>query len=86
MWRTGNSRKRGPPLDEEIEDLTLSGIRWSWLSPVMLGIGAAGEVLGVVSECLTDLSVAVARHSIWKAEQKDFEESVIREIERLPNA
>ncbi len=71
--------------DEETEDFELKGIRWSWLTPVILTTGAIGQTIGVVSELFTDLAVAVARHSVWNAEQKDFAESVTRDIERITN-
>jgi hypothetical protein len=73
--------------DEDIEEIEpLNGVRWSWLSPVILATGCVGSIVGDVLELFTDLAVTIARHSVWKAEQRDFEDSVKRDIERIANA
>lgn len=73
-------------LDDDEEIIELDGVRWSWLSPVILTTGCVGQVIGSVSELFTDLAVAMARHSMWKKEQRDFEDSVKRDIERITNS
>lgn len=70
--------------DDEIEH-TINGIRWNWLTPAILGIGCIGEVVGIVGETINDLSVAIARHSIWKMEQREFEQEATMAIERIAN-
>ncbi len=71
-------------MDEDEEEVTpLEGVRWSWLSPVILLLSAVGSIIGSISDLFTDLTVAIARHSIWAKEQEQFRSEASKEIERI---
>ena len=69
--------------DEEDEVIELDGIRWSWLSPVILATGCVGQMIGSISELFIDMSVVIARHSLWEKDQREFREMVVRDIESI---
>lgn len=69
--------------EEEEEVIPLEGVRWSWFTPLILVLSMVGSIIAAIADLFIDHTAAVARHSIWAREQRDFRENASRDIERI---
>lgn len=58
-------------------------MRWSWVVPVAIGIGAIGNVIEVIATGTQDIARCVLSHVAWKENQKHFHQQAAMEIESL---
>lgn len=73
-------------LDDEDEVPELPPIRWSWMTPAILGAITLAQVIEAIGDGVTNMATSMASHSNWKRQQKAFEEEASRAIERITNA
>lgn len=71
---------------DDCTEISVPSFRWTWLAPVILSASLASRMADGVSEFFGDVAVAVAGHTNWLAEQKDFEMQTSRDIERIVNS
>jgi len=68
----------------EVEDLP--PIRWSWTTPVILSGIVAAQIVEAIGDGITNLTTAVASHSNWRRQQRDFADQARRSIEEITSA
>lgn len=67
--------------EEEIPDL--DPVRWSWMTPAILGAVTLAQISEAITDGITNLATAMAAHSNWRRQRKSFEEEARAAIERI---
>lgn len=72
-------------LDDD-DEVILTPARWSWLWLLGFGVNTAGNVGRLVTSAADELAMRIARHDMWRDNQRDFRDQVRRDLEAMPES